>query len=105
MNYSPEVLIYLQMVKKFFQNNQKAKEHYFVYYSEIEFFEKVAEISQKNFDSNGEVMLDIEQFESLRYSPEKEPELIHDHEEELIFVNISDKIFMDIEGYEKICLN
>lgn len=96
MKYSPEVLIYLQTIKNFFENNEEVKEYFFTYYSENEFLEKVADISQNNFDKNGEVMLDKTQFESLRMVPEIKIEN---------YVPENDNIFIKIKGYEKICLN
>ena len=63
MEYSPEVLIYLQTVKKYFQTNQEAREYFISNYNEDVFFKHLCEISEKNFKQNGEVMLTKEQFE------------------------------------------
>lgn len=95
MKYHSEVLLYIQKVKKFFELNDKAKEYYFVIYNETEFYEKVIEIAQKNFDKNGEPALNINQFELLRMPEEikKFPIFIYNN------------IFIEMEGYEKICLN
>ena len=103
MEYSPEVLIYLQTVKKYFQTNQEAREYFISNYNEDVFFKHLCEISEKNFKQNGEVMLTKEQFELLRrtilaikISTEDLPEENND---------IEDNIFIDMRGYGKICLN
>lgn len=63
---SPEVLIYLQTVKNYFETNKEARE-FFLSNSDGELFYKhMTEIAQKNFEKNGEATLDREQFELLR---------------------------------------
>ena len=65
-NISPEVLIYLQTVKNYFETNKEAKE-FFLSNSDGELFYKhLTEIAQKNFEKKGEATLDREQFELLR---------------------------------------
>ena len=65
-NVSPEVLIYLQTVKNYFETNKEARE-FFLSNSDGELFYKhMTEIAQKNFEKNGEATLDREQFELLR---------------------------------------
>ena len=62
-NVSPEVLIYLQTVKNYFETNKEARE-FFLSNSDGELFYKhMTEIAQKNFEKNGEATLDREQFE------------------------------------------
>jgi hypothetical protein len=104
MKYSPEVLIYLQMVKTFFKSSDAAREYYFILYNEEDFYEKVAEISQSNFEKTGEVKLNVEQFESLRFSEQEleRGQIISD--EEYVIQN-KKNIFFELKGYEKICLN
>ena len=67
MDYiSPEVLIYIQTVKNYFETNKEARE-FFLSNSDGELFYKhMTEIAQKNFEKNGEATLDREQFELLR---------------------------------------
>ncbi len=103
MDFSPEVLIYLQTVKKYFQTNQEAREYFISDSNEEVFFKHLCEISEKNFKQNGEVMLTKEQFELLRrtilaikISTEDVIEEPH---------NPEDNIFIDMRGYGKICLN
>ena len=65
-NISPEVLIYLQQVKKYLELSKEAKNYFIGDGDEELFFKHLIEISQKNFEKNGEVMLNKEQFEILR---------------------------------------
>jgi hypothetical protein len=100
---SPEVLIYLQTVKTYLNNSKDAKDYFIGESNEELFFQHLLEISQKNFDSSGEAMLNKEQFELLRKT--------------VIAVTISKKdikeetktdyenVFIEIQGFGKICLN
>jgi hypothetical protein len=65
-NTPSEVLIYLQSVKNYFNSNNEAKEYFIGDGDEELFYTHLTDISQKNFEKNGEVMLDKEQFELLR---------------------------------------
>ena len=103
MKLSPEVLIYIQTVKTYFANSKEARD-YFIGDSDVElFFQHLSEISQKNFDDEGEVMLNKEQFELLRktilaitISKKTDDEIIEEKK---------DNIFMDIPNFGQICLN
>jgi hypothetical protein len=66
MNFSPEVLIYIQTVKNYLNTNKEAHDYFLGNSDETLFFEHLAEISQKNFEKEGEVMLNREQFDLLR---------------------------------------
>lgn len=63
---SPEVLIYVQTVKNFINNNDDAKKHFAIQGNEEKFFQFVGELSQKNFEENGEPELTIFQLEEIR---------------------------------------
>ena len=63
---SPEVLIYLQSVKNYFETNIEAKEFFLSDSNEELFYKHMTEIAQKNFEKNGTATLDREQFELLR---------------------------------------
>jgi len=63
---SSEVLIYLQTVKNYFTSNDEARIYFIGSSDEELFYEHLAEISQKNFEKEGEVYLSKEQFELLR---------------------------------------
>jgi hypothetical protein len=100
-NISPEVLIYLQSVKHYFNTNKEANDYFIGDGDEDLFFKHLIEISQKNFEKNGEVMLDKEQFEALRITVKVVNIGSKEYtEEEIKEVNI----FIDTE-FGKICLN
>jgi hypothetical protein len=64
---SPDVLIYIQSIKQFFSANSAAQKYFDLEEgNEKQFFDNVSEISQKNYDENGEPELSVEQFEELR---------------------------------------
>ena len=49
-NISPEVLIYIQTVRNYFETNKEAKEFFLSNSDEKLFYEHLIEIAQKNFD-------------------------------------------------------
>lgn len=63
---SPEVLIYLQTVRNYFETNNEAKLYFLSDSNEELFYKHMMEIAQKNYQKNGEATLDREQFELLR---------------------------------------
>jgi hypothetical protein len=65
-NVSPEVLIYLQTVKNYFEINKEAREFFLSNSDQELFYKHMSEIAQKNFEKNGDATLDREQFELLR---------------------------------------
>jgi hypothetical protein len=65
-NISPEVLIYLQTVRNYFETNIDAKSYFLSNSNEELFYKHMTEIAQKNFEKNGDATLDREQFELLR---------------------------------------
>lgn len=103
MKYSSEVLIYIQKVKTFFDNDQTAKDYYYIETNEEKFYELIIETAQKNFDNNGEPILNIEQFENIRQL------IINLNDDKLIdksfMISTPKNIFLDFDGYDKICLN
>jgi hypothetical protein len=66
MNLSPEVLIYIQSVKSYFETNKEAGEYFLSESNEELFYKHLTEIAQKNFSKSGEAILNREQFELLR---------------------------------------
>ena len=100
-NVSPEVLIYAQTVKHYFDNNVEAREYFIGDTDEELFFEHLKEISQKNFDKDGEVMLNREQFELLRTTMKVVQIATKTYTEEELK---EEKIFIDT-NFGKICLN
>jgi hypothetical protein len=111
MNFIPEVLIYIQTVKTYFKNSEDAREYFIGNSSEEVFFQHLGEISQKNFETKGEVMLDKEQFELLRRTIAVitivQQEFVDEDEitKEDKSYNPEENIFIDMRGYGKICLN
>ncbi len=92
--YSPEVLIYLNQVKEFLQKNKEADEYLVGAMDREEFFEKVLELSQTNFEKNGETMLTKEQFEEIRETAKKtKPQ------------DYPNGVFMEIPNFGMISLN
>ena len=63
---SPEVLIYIQKIRVFISNNKPAREYFLTNVDEELFFKCVEEISQKNFETEGDPSLTKSQFENLR---------------------------------------
>jgi hypothetical protein len=105
-DFPPEVLIYIQTVKNFFSKNEGTREYFLSQIDEDTFFRYLGNISQKNFEDNGEVMLTEVQFELLRKTliamkisemdeTELPIEMSFDYELETI-------IYIDDRGYEKI---
>ena len=65
-NLPPEVLIYIQNVRKFFTTNEETKEYFQIDIYGDKFFEEVIDLSHKNFEENGAPELTAEQFEEIR---------------------------------------
>jgi len=65
-NISPEVLIYIQTVRHYFETNKEAREFFLSNSDEELFYKHLTEIAQKNFKKSGTATLDREQFELLR---------------------------------------
>ena len=91
---APEVLIYVKNVKNFLDTNQEAHDYFLKNLNADDFFSKVAESSQENFERNGDPMLLRNQFEKIKN------ELINSSTK-----NIEDNIFFDLKDFGKICLN
>lgn len=68
MKLHPDILMYLQMIKKFFNTNVEARKYFIVNDNEELFFNKVIEMSIKNYEKNNDPKLSVEQFEELRMS-------------------------------------
>lgn len=106
MDLSPEVLIYIQTVKNFLSVNEEAKNYFLAEgVDEETFFHHLAEISEKNYKSNGEVMLTRDQFELLRKTLAAASIAIREIPEEEELEKLEDRIFVDSRGFGKICLN
>ncbi len=97
---SPEVLIYLQNVKNYLKSNEDARKLFLENVDEEVFYKHLGEMSQKNFDTNGEAMLTQEQFNLLRKTV-KDLKLGETSSDEITLVTK----FINIKGFGKICLN
>lgn len=98
---SPEVLIYVQNVRNFFKNDIEARQYFLNEVDEELFFKYLSEISQKNFDKDGEPILTKDQFELIR----KTLQLIDITKKEFKEETEEDRLFMNVGTFGKICLN
>ena len=98
----PEVLIYIQTVKKYFNTNVEARNYFLGGIDEELFFKHLSEISEKNFKKNGEAMLNKTQFELLRTTTQV---ITISTREDFTEKEIKEKIFQDVKGFGNICLN
>ena len=96
---SPEVLIYLQSVKNFLKTNEETRRYFLDGVEEEIFYNEISEISQQNYDKDGEAMLTKEQFESIR------KKLIIDTISKKEHEFSEGKIFFELNGFGKIYLN
>jgi hypothetical protein len=102
--FSPEVFIYLQTVKNYLKTNLEAKEYFLGDLDEELFYKHLCEISQKNYEKNGEVMLDKDQFELLRTTV-RAITIVNKEIPEEPKKNIEKNIFLDLGDFGQICLN
>lgn len=61
----PEVLIYIQKMKKFFEKDEESRNYFLKDVDEELFFKHLTEISLKNFEKNGTPELHVNQIELL----------------------------------------
>ena len=102
--FSPEVFIYLQTVKNYLKTNLEARNYFLGDSDEELFYKHLCEISQKNYEKSGEVMLNKEQFELLRTTVKVVITAKKDIPEEPK-KDIEENIFLDLGDFGKICLN
>ena len=98
---SPEVLIYVQNVRNYFKKDLEARKYFLNEIDEELFFKYLTEISQKNFEKEGEPILSKEQFELIR----KTILLIDITKKEFKEESPEDKLFINVGAFGKICLN
>jgi hypothetical protein len=109
-NISPEVLIYIQTVKNYFEINNEAREFFLSNSDEELFYKHLTEIAQKNFKKSGTATLDREQFELLRktilaITISKSNNYIRPIEDIDVKIEENKNIFIEYENFGKICLN
>ena len=66
MGESPEILIYVQKIKKYFKENKEASDYFLKDVDEKLFFKYFTDIAEKNLKEKGEPELTELQFEILR---------------------------------------
>jgi hypothetical protein len=89
MKFSPDILIYIQTVKNFLENNEGIRKYFLTNVDEDLFFENLGQIAEINLTKNGEPQLSKEQFEVLRLSLQ-------------IFKKVDEEIQMEESIYEYI---
>ena len=89
MKFSPDILIYIQTVKNFLENNKGIRKYFLTNVDEDLFFENLGQIAEINLTKNGEPQLSKEQFEVLRLSLQ-------------IFKKVDEEIQMEESIYEYI---
>jgi hypothetical protein len=99
----PEVLIYIQTVKNFFNNNKEAKDYFLLDNNEELFFEHLGEISKKNFEKQGEIMLSQTQFELLRKTISAICAIEKNNEKPKL--EYDNRVFVSFKDFGSICLN
>jgi hypothetical protein len=112
MKLSPEVLIYIQNVKDYFKKNEEASEYFLKDSNEQLFYEHMTEIAQKNFDDNGDPMLNQYQFELLKrtvqaihIAQKPDSEFIKPEKKETHDLFVKNNIFVEFPNFGMICLN
>ena len=80
----PEVLIYVQNVRKYFTSNVETREYFGIDSHEEEFFDGLVEQAQKNYEENGTPELSVDQFEEVRSKTSKRPDMYG------VFVSLGD---------------
>ena len=94
-----DVLVYLQKIKTFLNNNQEAM-NYFIGNSDVdEFYRQLSIISNKNYETNGQPELTKEQLEALRTTM-----IVLSIKNQRVFYS-DDKLFLFLDDYPGICMN
>lgn len=101
-NMTPEVLIYIQIVKKFFNNDEYTKNYFLEDSDEEVFFNYLTDVAEKNFKTNGDPTLTAPQFEFVRKTAKIEVISKKEYPNEETKTN---NIFMDIPNFGSVCLN
>lgn len=85
MELHPDVLVYLQSIKSYIDNNIDAKNYFIGENDEESFYDLVKDVARVNFEKNGEPQLTRAQFELVRItlrafsSAEKENDSIYEY--------------------------
>lgn len=91
---NPEVLIYLQQIKRYIENNPSAKDYFIGDSQENVFYEKLKEISLINFKNTDDPKLNKDQLESIRLS------LLQPTTQD-----VNNDLFFEVPGFGLVCKN
>ena len=72
---APEVLIYVQNLKRYFDKNKEDQDYFTGNADKELFFNQLLEMAEKNFEESGEPNLTIGQFEELRKNQTPDEEI------------------------------
>lgn len=106
---SIDVLIYIEKVKEYFNNDNDVKNYFLQNFDEKIFFSYLTEVATINYQKQGDPALSKEQFETIRnviYINKNDPESIKS-----IYLSINsknpheEKIFMNLNDFGFLCLN
>jgi hypothetical protein len=93
---SPEVLIYIQKIKNYLENNLEAKDYFLSNSDNDFFFTQLETIAKKNFMKNGDPQLTLEQLELIR----RISIIVFDNKK-----SGDSNLFMDMGEFGQICSN
>jgi hypothetical protein len=97
MIMTPEVLMYIQSLKIYFEKNKDVRDYFIGNSDEELFFEHLIEISKKNYKTNNDPMLTEVQFELLK----KTISVLTISKKEFI----EDDVFVEVKDFGFYCLN
>ena len=93
----PEVLMYIQSLKIYFEKNKDVRDYFIGKSDEELFFQHLIEISEKNYKTNNDPMLNEIQFELLK----KTISALTISKKEFI----EDDVFVEVKDFGFYCLN
>jgi hypothetical protein len=96
---SPEVLIYIQKVKNYFENDQDAHNYFLMGIDEQKFFEELSKLASINITKKGDPSLTHDQFELVKTLCESTKLLENKNRTDL------STIYLDLGNFGKIYMN
>jgi hypothetical protein len=96
---SPEVLIYIQKVKMYLENDQSAYDYFLGGIDYDKFFEELGKIATTNIEKKGEPSLTQNQFELVKTLCSSKDELKNKDK------NDSSTIYLDLGSFGKLYMN
>lgn len=95
----PEVLIYVQKIKSYLNNDMEAHQYFLQNNDENNFFKELINIALKNFNKNGDPTLTIDQFELIKTLCESKNQVKSKDK------NDSSTIYLDLGSFGKLYMN